>query len=133
MDRGAQLFELKAAGVEFGFREDDELTYALHTAELEITGDAAHLEQITSFGDKEPPMAMSRVRAPGMPTAPGYRPPHDERGRPPRSRIQSIFETDNMNIMASGNNLPVVDYLVGKQFKVILTTRSTRPHPGWNA
>jgi hypothetical protein len=33
---------------------------------------------------------------------------------------QSIFETDNMNIMASGNNLPVVDYLVGKQFKVIL-------------
>jgi hypothetical protein len=25
-----------------------------------------------------------------------------------------------MNIMASGNNLPVVDYLVGKQFKVIL-------------
>ncbi|NMA24511.1 MAG: hypothetical protein GX936_02470, partial [Clostridiales bacterium] len=52
------FFELKAAGVEFGFGEDDELTYALHTAELEITGDAAHMEQITSFGDKEPPMAM---------------------------------------------------------------------------
>jgi hypothetical protein len=52
------FFDMKAVGVEFGFGEDDELAYELHSADLEITGDAAHLEKITSFGDKEPPMAM---------------------------------------------------------------------------
>ena len=116
------FFELKAAGVEFGFGEDDELTYALHTAELEITGDAAHLEQITSFGDKEPPMAMLK----GKGARYAYRPRDidlpmtKEEALRHASESQSIFETDSMNIMASGNNLPVVDYLVGKRFKVIL-------------
>jgi hypothetical protein len=33
---------------------------------------------------------------------------------------QSIFETGGPNIMASGNNLPFVDFLAGKQFKVKL-------------
>ncbi|NLA85808.1 MAG: hypothetical protein GX847_00695 [Clostridiales bacterium] len=116
------FFDLKATGVEFGFGEDDELTYSLHTAVLEITGDAAHLEQITSFGDKEPPMAMLK----GKGARYAYRPKDidipmtKEEAHRHAAEAQSIFETGGPNIMASGNNLPIVDYLAGKKFTVRL-------------
>ncbi|NLT13297.1 MAG: hypothetical protein GXY05_03040 [Clostridiales bacterium] len=116
------FFDLKAAGVEFGFGETDELRYALHTAALTITGDAAHLEQITSFGDKAPPMATLK----GKGARYAYR-PRDidvpmtrEEAHRHAAEAQSIFDTGGMNIMASGNNLPIVDYLAGKKFKVRL-------------
>jgi hypothetical protein len=116
------FFEMEAVGVEFGFGEKDELAYRLHEAELEITGDAAHLEKITSFGDKEPPMAMLK----GKGARYAYRPRDVD---PPMTReealkhaaeSQRIFEFGGPNIMASGNNLAFSDYLVGKKFKVKL-------------
>ena len=116
------FFDMEAVGVEFGFGEDDELVYATHTAKLEITGDAAHLEKITTFGDKEPPMAMLK----GKGARYSYR-PRDidipmtrEEALKHAAESQRIFEFGGPNIMASGNNLPFSDYLVGKQFKVKL-------------
>jgi hypothetical protein len=116
------FFDKKAAGVEFGFGADDELTYRLHTATLEITGDAAHLEKITTFGDKEPPMAMLK----GKGARYAYRPRDidlpmtKEEAHQHARESQRIFEFGGPNIMASGNNLPFSDYLVGKKFKVRL-------------
>jgi hypothetical protein len=116
------FFDMRAAGVEFGFGEDDALSYTLHTAALEITGDAAHLEKITSFGDKEPPMA-SLI---GKGARYAYRPRDidipmtKEEAHRHAAEAQSIFDTGGPNIMASGNNLPIVDYLAGKKFKIKL-------------
>ena len=115
------FFENKAIGLEFGFEADDSFTYSLHTAELEVTGDVAHLESIYSFGDKEPPMAMMAGRKGGRYA---YRPmdidvpmSHEEALQHAREAAR-IFEVDGPNIMASRNNLPFSDFLVGKQFKI---------------
>lgn len=116
------FFEKKAVGIEFGFEENDELTYRTHTAELEITGDAAHLENITTFGDKESPMAMLK----GKGARYSYRPMDidvpmtKEEAHQHARESQRIFEFGGPNIMASGNNLPFSDFLAGKQFKVKL-------------
>jgi hypothetical protein len=116
------FFEMKAVGVSFGFGEKDELVYEIHKADLEITGDAAHLEKITSFGDKEPPMAMLK----GKGARYAYRPMDmdipmtREEALQHAAESQRIFEFGGPNIMASGNNLAFTDFLVGKQFKVKL-------------
>ncbi len=117
------FFDNKAVGVEFGFNADDTLVYATHTAELEITGDAAHLEGIYDFGNKERPMAQMMKDKGGRYA---YRPmdidlpmSHEEALQHARES-QRIFEVDGPNIMASSNNLPFSEFLVGKQFKVKL-------------
>jgi len=117
------FFHCRAIGLELGFGEKGEFIYALHTAKLEITGDAAHLEAIGSFGDKEPPMAMMAAKKGGRYA---YRPmdfdvpmPHEEALQHARESAR-IFEVDGPNIMASRNNLPFSKFLVGKQFKVKL-------------
>jgi len=115
------FFDMKAAGFSFGFGEDDALCYAMHTADLAITGDAAHLEKITSLGDKEPPMAMLK----GKGARYAYRPRDidlpmtSEEVHRHAAESQHIFDFGN-NIMASRNYLPFSDYLVGKKFKVRL-------------
>jgi hypothetical protein len=117
------FFELKAVGMAFGFGEKDELTYEIHTAALEITGDAAHLEKITSFGDKEPPMAALKGKK-GARYA--YRPMDidipmtREEAHQNAKKAQRIFEFGGPNLMMSGNNLAFSDFLAGKQFKVKL-------------
>ncbi|NLV50589.1 MAG: hypothetical protein GXY20_07850 [Clostridiales bacterium] len=115
------FFNMKAAGFSFGFGEDDELDYKMHTAALEVTGDAAHLESVTSFGDKTPPMA----RLTGKGARYSYR-PRDidipmtrEQAHRRAAEAQHIFDFSN-NVMASRNTLPFSDYLVGKKFKVKL-------------
>ncbi len=115
------FFHNKAVGLEFGFEEDCSLTYRFHTARLKITGDAAHLESIYSFGDKEPPMAMMAGRKGGRYA---YRPmdidlpmTHEEALQHARESAR-IFEVDGPNIMASKNTLPFSEALVGRQFKV---------------
>ncbi len=115
------FFDCTAVGLEFGFQKDDTLVYDLHTAKLEITGDAAHLESIYSFGDKEPPMRLN-----GKGARYAYRPmdidlpmTHEE-ALECAAKSQRIFEVDGPNIMASKNTLPFCDFLVGKQFKVKL-------------
>jgi hypothetical protein len=116
------FFDRTAAGMEFGFEENDDFIYRVHTAKLEITGDAAHLEKITTFGDKEPPMAMLK----GKGARYSYRPMDTdipmtkEEALQHARESQRIFEFGGPNIMASGNNLAFCDFLVGKQFKVKL-------------
>jgi hypothetical protein len=110
------FFEMKSVGVKFGFDESDELVYDLHCAELEITGDAAHLEKITLNGDKEPPMAMLQ----GKGARYAYRPKDMD---PPMTRAEveeaaktkRIFDFGGPNIMMSGNTLDF-KYPVGAKF-----------------
>ncbi|MBR2520671.1 MAG: hypothetical protein IKE62_00620 [Oscillospiraceae bacterium] len=116
------FFHNKAVGLEFGFDESNSLCYSFHTAELKITGDAAHLESIFSHGDKEPPMARLSEKKGGRYA---YRPMDID---VPMSHVEAIlhanesakiFEVDGPNIMASKNNLPFSEFLVGKRFKVV--------------
>ena len=117
------FYDNKAVGMEFGFDvEKDTLVYATHTAKLEITGDAAHLEGIYDLGDKKRPMSTSKAKGSRY----AYRPMDMD---PPMSHeealqhaaeSQRIFEVDGPNIMASKNNLPFSEFLIGKQFKVKL-------------
>lgn len=114
------FFDFTAAGVDFGFEEDNSLTYRLHRAELELTGDAAHLEQITSFGDKERPMAAMH-KAKGWRYA--YRPmdidvPMTRKEALAHAAEKRMLFGEGRNIMASGNNLAENFDLVGKKFKV---------------
>lgn len=117
------FFDKTAIGVEFGFEENCDLVYTCHTAKLEITGDAAHLEAISNFGNKEAPMAMMRKKKGGRYA---YRPmdtdvpmPHDE-ALACAQQSSRIFEFGGPNIMSSRNTMPFSDFLVGKQFKVKL-------------
>ena len=114
------FFDFTAVGVDFGFEKDDSLTYRLHTAKLELTGDAAHLERIFSYGDKERPMA-GRMSQKGGRYA--YRPmdidvpmTHDEAYAHAKEKVMLFGE--GRNIMASGNNLPDCTALVDKKFKI---------------
>ncbi len=117
------FFEGAAIGLSFGFDENDGLVYALHTAEIEVTGDAAHLENIGYNGEKEPPMALKRFKgAKGARLA--YRPRDID---PPMTREealrcaaekQTIFDLNAYSIMGSKHNLAISDALVGRRFKV---------------
>ncbi len=115
------FFDFTAAGVEFGFEEDNSLTYRLHRADLELTGDVAHLEQITSFGNKERPMAaMFKDKKGGRYS---YRPadvdiPMTREEALGHAREKQAVFGGGQNIMASGNNLAENFDLVGKSFKV---------------
>ncbi len=115
------FFEMEAIGVELGFEEDNSLTYRLHRAQLDVTGDAAHLESITSFGNKEAPMP-SLTKTKGGRYA--YRPMDidvpmtKEEAHQHAAEVQNILNVGGRNIMESGNNLPPCYDLVGKKFKI---------------
>lgn len=114
------FFDMAAVGVELGFEEDNSLTYRLHRAQLDVTGDVAHLEKITVFGDKEPPMAaLKNVKGARC----SYRPMDIDVPMPREEALQHARESQHIfgggqNIMASGNNLPRCYDLVGRKFKV---------------
>ena len=113
------LFDMKAIGLKFGIDGGDSFTYKFHSASLKVTGDAAHLEGITEYGDKYPPMATLV----GKGARYAYRPRDID---PPMTREQvleavknkHIFETSGPNIMASGNTLEMSDSVVGRKFKL---------------
>ncbi|MBP7401606.1 MAG: hypothetical protein KBA30_03230 [Clostridia bacterium] len=116
------LYGMRAAGVAFGFDESDALVYALHTAGIEVTGDAAHLESIADWGGKAPPMASLR----GKGARYAYRPmdfdtpmTHEEALRY-AAEAQHILEKDGLNVMDSRNALPFSGYLAGRRFRVRL-------------
>ena len=113
------FFDFTAAGVELGFGEDNELCYRLNRAELELTGDVAHLEKITDFGDKERPMAAMFQKKGGRYS---YRPADIDipmtREEALEHAKQQFILGGGQNIMASGNNLAQSFALVGKKFKV---------------
>ena len=114
------FFDMNAAGLELGFEEDDSLTYRFHKAELEVTGDAAHLESIYDFGAEKAPAAAPQNKK-GARYA--YRPMDIDVPMTHEEALQHAAESQHIlgggnNIMASGNNLPANYDLVGKKFKV---------------
>ncbi|MDR0839150.1 MAG: hypothetical protein LBN99_05850 [Oscillospiraceae bacterium] len=126
------MFRGKAAGLKFGFDEQDEFVYELHTAELTVTGDAAHLETITLNGDKAPPMATLT----GKGARYAYRPkdmdiPMKKEEAHAKAQDKHIYDTTGPNIMNSGNTLDRNYFLVGKQFALNYDHVVT-PYP-WSA
>jgi len=118
------FFDMKAAGIRFGLDAKDAVDYCLHTANLKITGDAAHLESVTNNGDKTAPMTGG---APGSPPRKGaryaYRPMDMDIPMTKEEAHRHAAETQMIlsggSIMTGGNNFEPSDYLVGKKFKVI--------------
>ncbi len=114
------FFEMKAVGVEFGFEEDNSLTYKTHTADLTITGDAAHLEMITDHGDvmvKSPYMKGKGARYSYRP-GDMHLPMSHETAMKYCEGHKSVFDDVDNGIMASGNNFEACDDLAGKEFRV---------------
>jgi hypothetical protein len=113
------FFDLKSIGVKFGFDGNDELDYELHSAELTVTGDGAHLEQITSNGDKAPPMAALQGKGARYAYRPrDLDPPMTDEEVAEAVKTQRIFDFGGPNIMMSGNTLEFKYNLVGTQFKL---------------
>ena len=115
------FFDMNAAGLELGFELDNSLTYRFHTAEIEITGDAGHMEDIRDYGNKKRPMGDRYTQKGGHYT---YRPmdidipmSREEALRHAREE-QHILDASGTNIMESGNKLPQNFDLVGRKFKV---------------
>ncbi|MCL2124842.1 MAG: molybdenum cofactor biosynthesis F family protein [Oscillospiraceae bacterium] len=113
------MFDLKTIGMKFGFDECNEFEYCMHSTELAVTGDAAHLETITLNGDKAPPMA--RLEGKGARYA--YRPrdidiPMTKAEAQEAAKTQQIFNFGGPNIMMSGNRLEFKYDLIGKPFSL---------------
>jgi len=127
------LMDLKAVGMTFGFDENDEVNYQLHTAELTITGDAAHFENITDYGDKEVPMAGMPMTAKGARYA--YR-PKDMHPPMPLATVEAAIAKSQMifegtSIMSGANNMDFSEALVGRKFKLHYDNVKT-PYP-WSS
>jgi hypothetical protein len=91
----------------------------MHSAALTVTGDAAHLEKITSNGDKVPPMASLK----GKGARYAYRPrdidiPMNKSQAHEAAKTLRIFDFSGPNIMMSGNRLAFSYGLVGRQFSL---------------
>ena len=114
------FFDFTAVGVELGFEADNSLTYRLNRAELTRTGDAAHLENITDYGDKERPMSFMNARKGGRYA---YRPADIDPPMPREEALKYAAEKQNIlngeaNIMNAFNTMPLCSDLAGKSFKV---------------
>jgi hypothetical protein len=125
------MFDMKSAGVLLGFDGDDEPLYELHFAELEVTGDAAHLETITSNGDKAPPMAALNGKGARYAYRPkDFDPPMTRAEVEEAAKTQRIFDFGGPNIMMSGNTLEF-KRPIGKKFSLSYDHVRT-PYP-WSA
>ena len=115
------FMDCKAVGLEFGIGEDDAFVYRFHTAKLSITGDCAHLEPVTDYGETLLPSASAGT---GRGARYTYRPKnftqpadHADALRIAQEHSMILAEND-ANHMASRNGLPPSDMLVGKHFTV---------------
>ena len=116
------FLDCTAVGLELGVGEDDRFVYRFHTARLRVTGDCAHLEPITDYGEVLQPSASAGT---GRGARYSYRPknftqPKDHADALRIAREHSvILEESDANRMASRNGLNPTDFLAGKQFAVI--------------
>ena len=115
------FMDCTAVGLELGIGEDDAFVYRLHSAKLHITGDCAHLESVTDYGETLLPSASAGT---GRGARYAYRPKnftkpadHADALRIAREHSAILVETDT-NHMASRNLLPASDLLVGRHFTV---------------
>lgn len=115
------FFEMEAFGMEFGFEADDSLTYRMTCAKFELTGDCAHLESITSAGDKG---QIFRGYGEVKGARYAYRPMDidipmtREEALAHAAEKQDVLAGSAVNIMQSFNHLPFCYDLVGRQFTV---------------
>ena len=115
------FFDMDAFGMTFGFGKDDRLTWQITKARLQLTGDAAHLEKITSTGD-----AGQVFRGYGEKKGAryAYRPMDIDVPMPREQALacaaakQDILAGTSVNIMQSYHHLPFCDELAGRQFTV---------------
>ena len=137
----ADLYGLKQVGVRFGFNDKDELEYYLFRGDGKIVGQLSYLENFDDHG-MVPMFAATPARPPAGAPA-GAQPPapaKPEKGarvtyRPVRTfthmtdeQVQAAAETRTSafgagaaqqappQAVATGNNLPFSDILVGKEF-----------------
>ena len=115
------FMDCAAVGLELGIGEDDEFVWRFHSAKLTVTGDCAHLEPITDYGETLLPSASAGT---GRGARYTYRPKnftkpadHADALRIAREKSMILAEND-ANHMASRNGLPQSDMLVGKRFTV---------------
>ena len=113
------LFDMKAVGMRFGFDESDELVYSVNSAALTVTGDAAHLENISNNGDKAPPMASLK----GKGARYAYRPrdidiPMTKSEAHSVAATKRILDLNGASIMSSANILEIKHDMVGRKFKL---------------
>ena len=126
------MFEMKSIGLKFGFDENDAFEYKMHSAALTLTGDAAHLEQITQHGDKTPPMTMLN-KAKGARYA--YRPrdidvPMSKAEAYEAAKTRRVYDFSVQNNMA-GYCLPFNYSLARKHF--VLTYDHVETPYAWSA
>ena len=115
------FMDCAAVGLELGIGEDDAFVYRFHTASLKITGDCAHLEPVTDYGEELLPSASAGT---GRGARYAYRPKNFRKPADHAEALRlaqehsAILEDRSANLMASKNGLPVSDLLVGKHFTV---------------
>ena len=115
------FMDMTAVGLELGIGADDAFVYRFHTAALDLTGDCAHLESVTDYGEALLPAASAGT---GRGARYAYRPknfrkPADHADALRLCREHSAILADGAaNIMAAKNGLPPSDLLVGKRFTV---------------
>lgn len=117
------LYNVKQAGVRFGFNDKDELEYYMFRGDGKVTGQLAYLEPFDEHGKK--PIWATGDQPPAKGARYSYRPirtfPHmsDEEMHAAAEKNTAVFATGegaNTDISGTGNNLPFSDILVGKTF-----------------
>ena len=126
------FFDMDTFGLEYGFGEDNSLTYRFTHAVLELTGDAAHLEPITSAGDRE---QVFRGYGEKKGARYAYRPMDidvpmkREEALACAAAKQDILAGTSVNIMQSYNHLPAVGDLAGRKFTILPDNERYAPAP----
>ncbi|HTR01108.1 MAG TPA: MoaF N-terminal domain-containing protein [Candidatus Acidoferrum sp.] len=117
------LYNLKQAGVRFGFNDKDELEYYMFRGDGKMTGQLAYLENFDEHGKK--PIFVTGTTPPAKGARYSYRPVRtfthmsDEEMHAAAEKSTVVFgvgEGANTDISGTGNNLPFSDILVGKTF-----------------
>lgn len=115
------FMDCDAVGLELGVGEDDRFVYRFHTADLKITGDCAHLENVSDYGEK---LTLGAMAASGRGARYAYRPKNFIKPADHADALRiagehsTILQEGGTNIMASKNWLPISEMLVGKRFAV---------------
>jgi hypothetical protein len=121
----ADLYGVKQVGVRFGFNDKDELEYYMYKGDGKVVGQLAYLENFDDHGLK--PMFAGGTAPPAKGARTTYRPvrtfPHmtdDEMHQAALMRTSAFgagaAQQAPPQAVATSNNLPFSDILVGKEF-----------------
>jgi hypothetical protein len=125
----ADLYGVKQVGVRFGFNDKDELEYYMFRGDGKVVGQLAYLENFDDHGLK--PMFAPAAAAPPKGARTTYRPVRTFAHMTDEEVHQAALERTSAfgagaaqqappQAVATGNNLPFSDILVGKEFTLRL-------------